>query len=565
MSILKDNDLLDFPGARSRLNIQHETLDNDDLLLQVLLRGKVAYFFNTYNESKRINILLYCHHHEKNEVTEIPLMLGDWILNNIGRTMEKRRNTLQLTDDISPLFYIGTKFNIDMSKDPEAIANGINALKGRWEARFKKVLYKECFNVDGNLDDEKQKIFLNWTRPNERFQNSYLLRDYKFSGPDASKLYKNEKSNPDESEMLIPRDYYEDMRSTFCESEHVKQFFSDPELAWDVCASINNDGALYILEKLKKVAAKLKTARNELYQDVVNAASDTVNQIMSAYYVSDDDAELLEQNIIKATNVFRELDGVCALHPEYFGYLIQALQMSESSCYKIIHKLIPDLGTLIIDGEVVQDYENIRRRCDFFEGCQTEEEKWERLIKKYKFPNKDAADSWLKSKHIDYKKLFDGAKVKRTASSVITNHILTLWKSRIEGSAFSNEFSGESKMDNIVLSDLVKCISNAAEEIGMANLIETEISPYTDIQNLSGINQDLVADIIATKISDFVMDFGYNSLAQEKKDNARNIASEQELDCFDVIDKVRPENYDEATLTRLLDDILKDDHRLTKS
>lgn len=186
-------------------------------------------------------------------------------------------------------------------------------------------------------------------------------------------------------------------------------------------------------------------------------------------------------------------------------------------------------------------------------------------MERYKFTTKEAAARWLESKNIVYKKLFEGAMVRRTASSVITNHILTLWKNRISGSSFSNEFSGTSKMDDVVLTDLVNCISNAAKEVGIASIIEAEIAPYTDIQNVAGINQDLVSDIIATKISDFVMDFGYSILGDKKKENARTIASEQDLDCFDLIDKKRSENYDEATLTKLLDEILKDDHRFTKS
>ena len=43
MTILKENDLLDFPGARSRLNLQIDALSSDEDLVKVFLRGKVAY------------------------------------------------------------------------------------------------------------------------------------------------------------------------------------------------------------------------------------------------------------------------------------------------------------------------------------------------------------------------------------------------------------------------------------------------------------------------------------------------------------------------------------------
>ena len=92
MSLLKENDLLDFPGARSRKKELLCTLEDDIILINVLLRGKVAYLFNKYNESKLINILLYCHHGEKNEVTDVPHMLNEWIRNYVGDTIEKSQS-----------------------------------------------------------------------------------------------------------------------------------------------------------------------------------------------------------------------------------------------------------------------------------------------------------------------------------------------------------------------------------------------------------------------------------------------------------------------------------------
>lgn len=69
MSMLKKNDLLDFPGARSRLSLNSSVLSENKSLLTCLLRGKVAYIFNKYNEEMRINILLFCHHNKDNDVT----------------------------------------------------------------------------------------------------------------------------------------------------------------------------------------------------------------------------------------------------------------------------------------------------------------------------------------------------------------------------------------------------------------------------------------------------------------------------------------------------------------
>ncbi|MBQ4063467.1 MAG: hypothetical protein IJC92_04225 [Bacteroidaceae bacterium] len=284
INVLKENDMLDFPsGGHLAKKEALVTLQEDPFLISVLRRSKVAYLFNMYNEAMLINILLYCHHFAQNAEYDMPLLLNSWIMNYVGNTMEKRRKTLELTDGISPLFYIGTKFNIDMERKAEEISNSTNALSGRWQQRFEKVLYHQCFNADGSLDAQQKKIFLNWTQEGECFNNSYILRDFKFSGELASRLYKDE--NTDNKSMLIPEEHYRNLRETFCSSEHVRRFFKFPELSWDVCASIDNDGAQYIISQLAKVASKMGLTREEQFKSKLAKVERTVLSIIEKYHI----------------------------------------------------------------------------------------------------------------------------------------------------------------------------------------------------------------------------------------------------------------------------------------
>ncbi|MCH5328141.1 MAG: hypothetical protein J1E02_03895 [Coprobacter sp.] len=563
MNILKENDMLDFPGARSRKKLAQETMKEDSNLITVLLRGKVAYLFNMYNEAKRINILLYCHHQEKNEVSDIPNLLRDWIMNNIGNTMEHRRRTMSITDNISPLFYVGTKFNLDMRERAEVIENTINGMNGRWQQRFKKTLYDECFAADATLDAEGQKIFLNWTRPDEHFHNSYVLRDYKFSGPKGNSLYDNERSQPDTSRMLMPEDYYRSMRKTFCESEFVKCFFNNPELSWDVAASINNDGALYIIENLSKVADKITNTRTQLFNDVIAAALKNIFRIMKEYYVSDDTSELLSENIRKADSIMREMEFTCQEHPEYFGHLLQALQLTEAESFKELHHLIPTLTATVNDNSKIADYELIRKRCNNFEGCRNEAEKWAVFIAAYRFANQEEADRYLQSRHIDAGKLFQGETLKRKNSAVITHSLVNHWKENISGVQFMNSFAGQERIDEIVMTHLVTCLMNTAATLNLAERIENEIADYVDVLNITGINEDLVADMIATTISDFVIDFGYRYLTPEQIQASRRISQDQKLNCFHYTQQERKEHFEDEEMTQLFNDILTSDAHYT--
>ena len=556
MSLLNDNDMLDFPGARSRKKELLRTLKGDDILINVLLRGKVAYLFNMYNESLLINILLYCHHGEKNEVTDVPHLLNDWIRNYVGETMEKRRRTLELTGNISPLFYIGTKFNMDMEYSTESIANGINALSGRWHQRFYKTLYQECFNADGSLDKEDVKIFLNWTRQGECFKNSYVLRDFKYSGPLASKLYDKEKTI--EKEMLIPQDYYDNLRTTFCESEYVKRFFENPELSWDVAASIDNDGTLYIIEQLSKVASRMYVTRENQFKDRLEESSSRIYKVMEGYHISTDVDEILEDNIKKACAIFREMDFTCNTDNYYFGHLLQALQLTEASSYKVIHQVMqsPEINGKVND---FKDYELIRNSCKnagyLIDACDSISDKWQCLINTYKFNSRAEAEEFLSRKNVSPEKLFTGSYKRKINSCIIADAVFDKWNSAIKSVDFFNEFTDENGFDITIMGNLVEDISLTAESINLRDVMAESIAEYVNVVNIHTANVSLLADILASKINDFVIDFGYSYLSAEDKANARQICQRRALPAFNYIEKELPVVFEEADLTEMFNQL----------
>lgn len=564
MAILKDNDMLDFPGARSRVKLQQSTLKDDTNLILTLLRGKVAYLFNMYNDSKRINILLYCHHQEKNEVTDIPLLLKDWVVNNIGENMQKRRETLEMTQHISPLFYIGTKFNIDMRVRPGANDNNPKEMDGRWEQRFFRTLYKECFGAESTLDEAKEKLFINWTRPDEYFNNCYVLRDYKYSGPNGgNNLYRNERTNPDISEMIMNPEYYNNMRETFIKNQYVKKFFPNPALSWDVAASINNDGALYIIQNLAKIAGTMSKTRDKLFGDDIDSAISKITEVLKGYYISDDTAELLKENLKKANGIFREIEFACEKSPEYFGHLIQSLQLTESESYKEVLRLIPELAKTVYGSNKIEDYELIRKRCNNFSGCETEAQKWDAFIKAYRFSNREEAEKYLRDKRIDPSKLFKGEALKRQNSSIIADDITTLWLNKISGVGFMKGYQGKGSIDDLTLGNLVNALVSAAHSLNLRGIIQKEIAGYVDVINTSNINVTLVADMIATTISDFVTDFGYRYLEESQIEKAKGVLAEEKIPCDNWIGKEIKEYYTEQELTDMFNEILTSSQRFT--
>ena len=566
IEVLKENDLLDFPGARSRKKELLSTLQEDPILINVLLRGKVAYLFNTYNESMLINILLYCHHAAQNDVNDIPLLLNDWIQTYVGSTIEKRKRTLELTGGISPLFYIGTKFNIDMQQSTEEIANNINSLNGRWYQRFEKVLYHQCFNADGSLDSQQNKIFLNWTEPGEHFSNSYILRDFKFSGPLESKLYADE--NTDQRRMTIPEEHYRNLRDTFCSNESVLRFFKNPQLAWDVCSSIDNDGAQYIIAQLDKVASRMDVTRDEQFKAILGEASRKILSMMQGYYISTNIDEILESNIRKAKSIFREMDFTCNSDNYYFGHLIQALQISETACYRVIHSLLqsPEINDKVNE---FKDYEIIRSSCKKagyqIELATTEEQKWQCVINTYGFTSQSEALEFLSRKHIDEHKLFDGSYKRKLNSCIIGDAVYDLWCSRIKSVEFLNEFSSEHSFDGSTMTMLVDNLISAANILGLRDRLAEAIAEYVNVVNIHTANESLLADIMPSIINNFILDFGYHYLSAEDVEKARKICQSRNIPAFDYICRQTPMVYGEEDITRLFNEMSKNPQAILPS
>ncbi len=548
MDMLTDNDLLDFPGARSREQENVEKLSKGNVL-DFFLRGKVAYLFNKYNENMGINILLYCHHNKDNDVTYLYRLLEEWVNNYVGHDPEERRQKLAQTK-VSPLFYIGTMFNLDMSLGVGAVATE-SAIEQRWKGRFDTVMNGQCFHRN-SVDWIK-----NWTAPGEDFKNSYVLRDYKFSGP-KSGLYAGFDETQRETSMIMKKDYYDMMRKTFINSPYVKQYFSDPALSWDVAATIRNDGALYIIEQLAEVASRMGAARESDFERTLGKVCTRAYDIIKDYHISTKIEEILNTNIRKARSIFREMDFTCNTDNYYFGHFIQALQFTESESYKVIHKIIqsPELNSKVSD---FKDYEIIRNSCKnsgypLLDSMKLPE-KWHCVMETYGMTTREEAEDYLKRKGVDPERLFSGSYKRKLNSCIIGDTVFQSWCDSIRSVDFLTEFTTDSGFDATVMSYLVEDIITTAEQLHINDMMAESIAGYVNVVNIHTANEYLLADILATRINDFVMDFGFKYLSDEDKEKARMNCEKFRLPAFNYIEKELPPTFGEGELTALFNEM----------
>lgn len=555
--ILEKTDLLDFPGARTRQKELAVKLKEPKVLSNVILRGKVAYLFNKYCEDRMINILIYCHHNENNNVPDIPLLLNEWVNKYVGATPEIRDQKLQNLNGISPLFYVATMFNIDMKYNENSReANQKEALDNRWNARFKEVLLKSCF---GNSMDWHN----NWCARGEKFNNSFLLRDYKFSGTAHSHLFEgfNELQRetaptitpnthtPKEQMQQRALEYYDEMRRSFINHEVVKALFKNPEVSWDVAATINNDGSLYIIDKLSQVSNLIVGFRNRQCDDDERAAVKAVYRAMADFFVSQDHDVILRENIRKAKTIHREMDMACNADNYFFGHLIQKLQIPENVTLNKVQELIE--GTkLNNDVQTFSEYEIIYTRCLKFEGCENDDQRWERLIRVYGFQDQEEAEQYLRKRIVEPEALFRKTYERKKNSYRIAKEVLSLWQNRIQSIETFKEFTSEGQFDSTVMGYLVDQLLAVAKRLDLEGHISDTIAQYVNVTNISTVNKGMLTDLITQMINEFVTDFGFRYLDAKDVAKAEKTAEDDSLD-MSYIHKQEPDEVSEDYITSL--------------
>lgn len=571
--ILRNTDLLDFPGARARNQLKEENLDKTDTKsnlsndANVYLRGKVAYLFNRYSDAGLINMLLFCHDNAQRNDDTLYLTIENWIKQYVGDTPEARRRTLQLTGGVAPFFIIATKFNIDMTMadaDANDTGNSRTAIDQRWTDRFNVVLYKEV--IHGN----DAQWFQNWTNQGESFKNTYLLRDYKYSGNTGkgNNLYLGFAETGRETQSAMPDVYYRRLRESFIESPHVKLFFENPEISWDVAATLNNDGALWLFRKMAVASSHLHQTRHRLNEDAVKQISSSIYDILKGYYHDDDAAKQLIQNMDTACAIRRELIFASNADNYFFGRMIQSLQTSEKEVYNSLYDIVnsPELNA---DSNSFDNYELIRKdiggRLDRCSADNDNAQKWQCLMMAYGLPDRQAAEDYLARRNINPDLLFAGNYKRRINSVIIAEAIFNKWIDDLKTPRSLANLTANELFDPIEMSSLIANIESTAKAIDLEGLIEADIADAVNVLNNSAISIAPLADRIATIINNFVSDLGFSHRTASQLSDAERIVDENPMrfDPFTHVVSPRKTNFDEDELTALFNRLYQNPDAVT--
>ena len=316
-------DLLDFPGARSRLRIPNvraflrttgSSNDKAAPLADLFCRGKVGYLFERYNFERELTSILLCIGPGPAEVRTLPGMIKDWIDVSHGETPAARATSE------TALFFVLTKFD----REFEQAAGQSDDSSQRWTTRLESSLTK----FFGQAHDWPRE----W-KPGHPFDNLFWLRNPNVFSP---QILDYDAARGEVAVREAERSRIDKLRDEFLENAEVKKHFHDPGKAWDEAFRLNDGGVSYLSEslrpvcnpdiKLRQIAARLGVLRGRIHA------------LLQPHYVPAAPGERRQKRIAVYQTLARAIDE--ADQRDRLGSFIRRLGVEQLALYEAIRARI---------------------------------------------------------------------------------------------------------------------------------------------------------------------------------------------------------------------------------
>lgn len=513
-AFLRNLDILDFPGARSRENMDEHDI-NAERACTMVLRGRVAYLFNKYSRNYLITTLLFCYHNQQSNVKTLSELIGFWIDDMIGSTPEERAAFLSAAD-IAPLFVVGTKFNLDLNRNnstekaSESEEKLLAMARNRWENRFSKFLPDI---IDGN---EPESWFNNWI-PGRAFDNLYLLRDYEWSAEVFSGYLKTLAEtgvNPDMEEHLSR------LRATFLEYPAVRTHFRNPAEAWERSATPGQDGSEYIIENLVAASAHAVQSRDRRFASIVSDYFSTLFETVAAYYHDDDSATRVASALRDAGRISFMLDTLFTSVPRFFSDFLSAMTVSEDKLHDKVLDLAGEIA--VVDRTDLRALLAIRQHAGISPSLPREEN-IRRLMSAYHASSISEIEAYLQRFGYTLDDVINPAAT-QNLPRLLLEQLEQYWFDRYLNPARLQQFKeyGITEADLEALTSSLKALYTT--RLATSRLIRERIAPYVTTPDRLAEMADIIADIVAQMFNKFVNSFGTDYFTSELWDDVLRTA-----------------------------------------
>ncbi|MEH0154274.1 virulence factor SrfC family protein [Limibacter armeniacum] len=551
-SFLQYADVLDFPGARSRKKVPEQTFqeNSQEEKLEIFLRGKVAFLFDTYCNDLVINTLVYAMNNKQLEVSDLPHLIYKWIRNTHGGTpqeREKRENTIkELTGEnglqsYNPFLVVQTMYNLDLDGNPTIEKVGEPAThNAKWDARL-QANFHDFFGTSVS-DKWTEK----WTA-HDTFKNVFFLRDPEwsqnvFEGWDEKK--KETSVRPSYMQKL------QDMKTSFLSHSYVRKHIREPEEAWDASSTPEHDGANYIIEHLKP------TCHPAVKKEQVNGAMQQclaeVNTELEAYYEGGGIDEQLQKARKKALRVAMRLNNM-QTNNNTFGHFMDRLVMSYDLAWTVYFSLhnsfeVDELGpqaqpspTVPIDLIELLKGQGVDVHVD-----DSPEVVLDKLQQYFGLPMEDIREE-LKAMDIDIESLLEEKAKEGIAGSnykdraqVFADKLLTRWVDQLQmvkEDAVLSKISLPKEVAEYIIDELLKGIYRLRIKDTLIQATRDEINSFP-ISN----NYDIVPRIASSILNRYVTTAGWAYVPDQEKQHLKRPNSERTL--FSAEEKPTPDKQE---------------------
>ena len=523
-AFLKEADVLDFPGARSRQQIPEITFeskdDNDKLL--VFLRGKIAFLFNRYNFNYEISTLLFCMDDKQPEVTDLGKFLYEWIRNTHGGSPEKRaereRQLALLVQQNSiakliPLLVVFTKFNIELAGNPATdIPGKLDTHNAKWTARIGANFRDQMGFSVGDL------WIQNWDN-NGPFKNLFPLRD-----PKWSKSF-FEGMDTDGKETQLRPEYvqkFEDMKNSWVNHPDVVSHVHNPLECWNEFTSPNKSGIDYIIKYMTPTCDPI--IKRQQIKSGIESLKSQLYDILSAFYQGGNIDDKLKKAKVSAAQVFMSLMKM-QKDKNTFGNFIDYLTISDDLSWKIYFDLMMNKQVDSSEATVAQpqtsgntvDLDLIEMLGQFISIDKDESAQsiLQKLRDFFDLQSDDELKAVLAESGIDIQKLLDLKDQKEKVGGdtndrafLFAENLLSRWLEYIEAIKQDDvlySLGMTKKTADLIINEL----NRSKNRVNLKKVIADAVREHVNTFQLTS-NIDIVARISAILINKFVNSLGWD-------------------------------------------------------
>ena len=300
ISLFGKVDLLDFPGARSRIksgSVNIEKVEKEEIA-DLFLRGKIDFLFQKYVENQQIDALILCIPPDPMNVIGLPQLISEWVQLNTA------------TDGPIPpsLYFILSKFDVHLPDKP-----------GRSDddsVRFSNSLDTALLQPFGL---SKKSWIFNWN--GKRFKNVFPIRNPNFPIEGFFEYEFGQEVSVVKSKL----ERLNQLREGFTKSEVINNHVKDSDKKWSSLISPADGGVKYLAKELSNF--DFQESKESKNGDLANSVIRSMLDTLKTFEFSDDITNKIKDEHTQFLRLWPSLKQMC--ETDKFTDFIDSFLISE--------------------------------------------------------------------------------------------------------------------------------------------------------------------------------------------------------------------------------------------